>query len=83
MGYPRKKVAQRTGDPFGVLIADYEFGRDLGDIDILEKVAAIAASSNTPFISPPLLPQCSNFGSFTELAGPRDLGKIFNESEHI
>ena len=66
------------GNPFGVLIADYEFGRDLRDIDLLEKVAAIAASSNAPFISA-AAPAMFNFGSFTELAGPRDLGKIFND----
>jgi type VI secretion system protein ImpC len=70
------------GNPFGCLIGDYEFGRTPQDVDLLEKMSGIAATSHAPFLSA-AAPSLFNFESFTELAGPRDLEKIFDNDAYI
>jgi type VI secretion system protein ImpC len=70
------------GNPFGALIGDYEFGRTPQDVDLLEKMSGIAATSHAPFLSA-AAPSLFNFESFTELAGPRDLEKIFDNDAYI
>jgi type VI secretion system protein ImpC len=70
------------GDPFGALIGDYEFGRHPQDIALLEKMSGIAATSHAPFIAA-ARPQMFNFESYTELAGPRDLEKIFDSETYL
>lgn len=70
------------GEPYGALIGDYEFTNHPDDIDLLSKVAGVAAAAFCPFISSA---SCSMFGldSWTELASPRDLEKIFLTEEYI
>ena len=65
------------GQPYGCLIGDYEFTRHPQDIQILTNLSNIAAASHAPFLSA-ASPQLFNFESFTELAGPRDVAKIFD-----
>jgi type VI secretion system protein ImpC len=70
------------GNPFGALIGDYEFGRHPQDTALLEKMSGVAASSHAPFIAA-ATPALFNFDSFTELAGPRDLEKIFDSEQYL
>jgi len=70
------------GNPFGALIGDYEFGRSPQDVDLLEKMSGIAATSHAPFLTA-AAPSLFNFESFTELGGPRDLEKIFDNDAYI
>ncbi|HLI77412.1 MAG TPA: type VI secretion system contractile sheath large subunit [Acidobacteriaceae bacterium] len=70
------------GAPFGALIGDYEFGRHPDDLEILEKMSNIAAAAHAPFIAA-ASPKLFNWDSFTELAGPRDLAKIFDNDAYI
>jgi len=70
------------GNPFGALIGDYEFGRSPQDVDLLEKMSGIASTSHAPFLTA-AAPSLFNFESFTELAGPRDLEKIFDNDAYI
>jgi len=70
------------GSPFGALIGDYEFGRHPQDVALLEKMSAVAASAHAPFIAA-AKPALFNFESFTELAGPRDLEKIFDNEAYL
>jgi type VI secretion system protein ImpC len=70
------------GNPFGALIGDYEFGRNPQDVDLLEKMSGIASTSHAPFLTA-AAPSLFNFESFTELAGPRDLEKIFDNDAYI
>jgi type VI secretion system protein ImpC len=70
------------GSPFGALIGDYEFGRHPQDVALLEKMSGIAASAHAPFIAA-AKPALFNFESFTELAGPRDLEKIFDNEAYL
>lgn len=70
------------GSPFGVLIGDYEFGRHPQDISVLEKMSGVAATAHAPFIAA-ASPSMFNFESFTELSGPRDLEKIFDNEAYL
>lgn len=70
------------GAPFGTLIGDYEFGRHPQDIALLEKMSGVAATSHAPFIAA-ATPALFNFESFTELSGPRDLEKIFDNEAYL
>ena len=65
------------GSPFGVLVGDYNFGRGPEDLEVLEKMSNVAAAAHAPFISSPG-PEMFGWKDFTELAGPRDLAKIFD-----
>lgn len=68
------------GSPFGALLGDYEFDRSGQDIELLEKVAQVAAAAHAPFLtgtSPDLL----NLESFSQVDAPRDMAKIFDSTE--
>jgi len=69
------------GEPFGVLLGDYEFDASAEDISTLAGLSHIAAAGFAPFISAPS-PQMFGLNSFTELSRPRDLEKIFTASEY-
>jgi type VI secretion system protein ImpC len=70
------------GSPFGALIGDYEFGRHPQDVALLEKMSGVASTSHAPFIAA-ANPAMFNFESYTELAGPRDLEKIFDNEAYL
>src|SRR5271169_1629646 len=69
------------GAPFASLIGDYEFGKGPEDIELLERIAATAASAHAPFLSA-ASPEFFNLESFAQLDAPRDLGKIFDTTEY-
>ena len=68
------------GQPFSVLIGDFEFGRGPEDIEVLENLSRIAASAQAPFIGA-ASPALFGLESFTELGFPRDLSKVFDTTE--
>lgn len=68
------------GNPFSLLIGDFEFGRSAVDIGFLEKISSVAAAAHAPFISS-ASPLLFDFESFTELDRPRDLAKLFESAE--
>jgi len=70
------------GKPFGALIGDYEFGRHPQDVALLEKMSGVASTAHAPFIAASS-PKMFNFDAFTELAGPRDLEKIFDNEAYL
>ncbi|HKE23015.1 MAG TPA: type VI secretion system contractile sheath large subunit [Bryobacteraceae bacterium] len=70
------------GHPFGALIGDYEFGRHPEDTATLEKMSNVAAAAHAPFIAA-CSPKMFNWDSFTELTGPRDLAKIFDNDAYL
>jgi type VI secretion system protein ImpC len=69
------------GEPYGVLIGDYEFTNHPEDIDLLGKISNVAAAAFCPFIAA-AAPQLFEFDSWEELAKPRDLAKIFDTIEY-
>jgi type VI secretion system protein ImpC len=70
------------GAPFGALVGDYEFGRHPDDLEVLEKMSNIAAAAHAPLLTASS-PKMFNWESFTELAGPRDLAKVFDNDAYI
>jgi type VI secretion system protein ImpC len=69
------------GAPFAALVGDYEFGRGPEDIDLLERVSKVAASAHAPFLTA-ANPEMLNLESFTAIDAPRDMGKIFDNTEY-
>ncbi len=69
------------GAPFASLIGDYEFGKSPEDIELLERIAAVAASAHAPFLSA-ARSDFFNLDSYTSLDAPRDLGKVFDTTEY-
>jgi type VI secretion system protein ImpC len=69
------------GAPFGALVGDYHFGRSPQDLALLEKLSNVAAAAHAPLLTG-ASPHLFNWDSFTEMAGPRDLAKIFETAEY-
>ena len=69
------------GAPFAALIGDYEVGRGPEDIDLLTRVAQVAASAHAPFLTA-ASPELLNLSDFTQLGLPRDIAKIFDSTEY-
>jgi len=70
------------GAPFGALVGDYEFTRHPQDVALLEKISNVAAAAHAPFFTA-AGPELFNWDDFTEMAGPRDLSKIFESPEYV
>jgi type VI secretion system protein ImpC len=70
------------GNPFTVLVGDYEFGRHPQDIATLEKISNVAAAAHAPFIAS-ASSKLFDMDSFTELGIPRDLSKGFESTELV
>ena len=69
------------GHPFGALVGDYEFGKGPEDLELLEKVAQVAAAAHAPFITSATA-NMFNLDSYADLASPRDLAKVFDTTEY-
>ena len=69
------------GEPYGCLVGDYYFDHSPQDVEILSGMAQVASAAHAPFIAgtgPGLL----GMDSWSELANPRDLTKIFSTPEY-
>jgi type VI secretion system protein ImpC len=76
-----EEYGQLGGEPYGMLVGDYEFTRHPEDISLLKMVSNVAAAAHAPFVSG-ASPKLFNFDRFTELTAPRDLTKIFMSVEY-
>lgn len=70
------------GEPFGILVGDYEFANHPQDVDLLQHVAQVAAAAHAPFLAA-ASPAMFGWESFSELATPRDLPALFAGPEFI
>ena len=70
------------GEPFGVLLGDFEFGRRTEDVSLLKMISSVAAAAFCPFISA-ASPQFFGFDSWHELPGPRNMERIMKAVEYI
>ena len=68
------------GNPYSMLVGDYEFGPGSEDVLLLTKISNVAAAAHAPFITG-VAPSMFFMDSFTELPAPRDLAKIFESSD--
>jgi type VI secretion system protein ImpC len=69
------------GEPYGVLLGDYEFANTPKDIEFLTKISEVAAAAFCPFISA-ASDKLLGFDSWEELMKPKDLEKITNSVEY-
>lgn len=76
-----EEYGQLGGQPYGMLVGDFEFGRSPEDISLLKFTSQVAAASHAPFVAA-ASPKMFNLDSFTELSQPRDLAKIFDSVEY-
>ncbi len=70
------------GDPFSMLVGDFEFGRHPEHIALLERISNVAAAAHTPFIASAYA-KLFDMNNFSGLSKPRDLSKIFESAELI
>ncbi|CDG17735.1 type VI secretion system contractile sheath large subunit [Xenorhabdus doucetiae] len=75
------EYGQFGGEPFGCLVGDYYFDHTAPDVELLRQIAQISAAAHCPFISG-ASPSVMQMESWQELANPRDLTKIFQNTEY-
>ncbi|MBD1227929.1 type VI secretion system contractile sheath large subunit [Xenorhabdus griffiniae] len=75
------EYGQFGGEPFGCLVGDYYFDHTAPDVELLRQIAQISAAAHCPFISG-ASPSVMQMESWQELANPRDLSKIFQNTEY-
>ncbi|ODU08348.1 MAG: EvpB family type VI secretion protein [Rubrivivax sp. SCN 71-131] len=76
-----EEYGQFGGEPYGCLVGDYHFDHSPPDVELLGEMAKIAASAHAPFITG-AAPSLMQMESWQELANPRDLTKIFTNTEY-
>jgi type VI secretion system protein ImpC len=76
-----EEYGQFGGEPFGLLVGDYYFDHSPMDTQLLGDMAQIAAGAHAPFIAA-AAPTVMQMDSWSELANPRDLTKIFQTPEY-
>ncbi len=69
------------GAPFGALIGDYYFGKSGQDIELLDRISKVAAAAHAPFLTA-ASSNMFNLDSFSDLAAPRDMAKVFDTTEY-
>src|SRR6202790_2982739 len=75
------EYGQLGGEPYGMLVGDYEFGRHPEDISLLKMISNVAAAAHAPFVAA-ANPKMFNLETYGDLARPRDLAKIFEGVEY-
>lgn len=76
-----QEYGQFGGEPFGCLVGDYHFDHSPPDVEMLGELARISAAAHSPFIAG-AAPSVMQMESWQELANPRDLTKIFSNTEY-
>ncbi|MFA4913256.1 MAG: type VI secretion system contractile sheath large subunit [Burkholderiaceae bacterium] len=76
-----EEYGQFGGEPMGCLVGDYHFDHSPPDVELLGEISRISAAAHSPFISG-VSPSVMQMESWQELANPRDLTKIFTNTEY-
>lgn len=76
-----EEFGQFGGEPYGTLVADYHFDHSPPDVELLSEMSKIAAAAHAPLITG-AKPTLFQMDSWSELANPRDLTKIFQTPEY-
>lgn len=70
------EYGQFGGQPFGTIVANYEFGPGAQDVKLLQYAASVSAMSHAPFIAA-AGPQFFGADSYEQLPNLKDLASIF------
>jgi type VI secretion system protein ImpC len=76
-----QEYGQFGGEPFGCLVGDYHFDHSPQDVEMLAELSRNAAAAHCPFIAG-ASPTVMQMDTWQELANPRDLTKIFTNTEY-
>ena len=76
-----EEYGQFGGEPYGCLMGDYHFDHSPPDVELLGEMSKVAAAAHAPFITG-ANPTLFQMDSWSELANPRDLTKIFQTPEY-
>jgi type VI secretion system protein ImpC len=75
------EYGQFGGQPYGCIIANYEFGPGASDIKLLQNCASVSAMSHAPFIAAAGA-QFFGLDDFTKLPDLKDLSSIFESPQY-
>jgi len=75
------EFGQFGGQPYGVMVGNYEFGPGAQDIKLLQYMSSVAAMNHAPFISA-ASPEFFGIEHFSELPGLKDLKSIFEMPQY-
>lgn len=73
------EYGQYGGDPFGMLVGDYEFGKRPRDVELMTHLSSVAAGAHAPFFGG-VSSEMFGMPDFTHMPDPRDIAKIFDKS---
>jgi type VI secretion system protein ImpC len=76
-----EEYGQFGGEPYGCLVGDYFFDHSAPDVELMGEMARVAAAAHAPFIAG-ASPNLMQMTSWQELSNPRDLTKIFSNTEY-
>lgn len=76
-----EEFGQFGGEPYGLLVGDYEFGFTAADVDMLGSLATIASAAHAPFLAG-AAPALLQMDSWQDLAAPRALRATVQDIEH-
>jgi type VI secretion system protein ImpC len=76
-----EEYGQLGGQPYGMLVGDYDFGRSPEDMGLIKMISNVAAAAHAPFVAA-AAPKMLNMERYDELSKPRDLAKIFDSVEY-
>ncbi|MCS6996901.1 MAG: type VI secretion system contractile sheath large subunit, partial [Casimicrobiaceae bacterium] len=76
-----EEYGQFGGEPYGCIVGDYYFDHSAPDVELLGEMARVAAAAHAPFIAG-AAPSLLQMSSWQELSNPRDLTKIFSNTEY-
>ncbi|MEM7668082.1 MAG: type VI secretion system contractile sheath large subunit [Pseudomonadota bacterium] len=76
-----EEYGQFGGEPYGCLVGDYHFDHSPPDVELLGEMSKVCAAAHAPFITG-ANPTLFQMDSWSELANPRDLTKIFQTPEY-
>jgi type VI secretion system protein ImpC len=76
-----EEYGQFGGEPYGCIVGDYYFDHSAPDVELLGELARVAAAAHAPFIAG-ASPNLMQMNSWQELSNPRDLTKIFSNTEY-
>ena len=76
-----EEFGQLGGAPYGCIVGDYHFDHSPMDVELLTEMSKTCAAAHAPFIAG-ASPTTMQMDSWRELANPRDLTKIFENSEY-
>jgi type VI secretion system protein ImpC len=69
------------GEPYGALVADFAFGHNAVDVQLLRDLSKVASAALAPLVAG-ADPNLLGMDSWRELMNPRDLGKLMDTPDY-